>query len=214
MVAPAFKRSNNPNRPPPGGAYFDRWDDTLVEEEEPEDLTPKYVNNKRVLVNSEITADTVRVQDAKKDDLGVMTLDEARAKAAGSGTDVVLVNEQASPPVVRLVQFGKYKFELERAAKQKQKSAKTSETKEVRLRPVTEAHDYEVKLKAARGFLAKGAKVKLTMTFAGREMRFRDQGKELMLKLIEELSDTAKMDSPLSLRSGAFSAILSPLKAG
>eukprot|EP00775_Hariotina_reticulata_P004568 gene4568-4823_t len=176
----------------------DRWypEEVLVEVEE--DLSPKFVNGKRVL-------------DAKKVDLGVMSCDEARQAALQAKVDVVLINDSADPPVVRLMEFGKYKFELERAAKQKQKSSKGVETKEVRLRPVTEPHDYEVKVKAAKAFLAKGSKVKLTMQFNGREMRFKEQGKEMMLRLIDDLSAVAKMDAPLNLRTSTFSTTLSPV---
>ncbi|KAF8056347.1 infC [Scenedesmus sp. PABB004] len=193
------------------GPGTDRWMDDVVEEVV-EDTSPKYVGGKRVLVNREIEAATVRVQDASKAEIGVMSFEDARAAAMKADADVVLINEGADPPVVRLIAFGKYKFEVERAAKAKQKTSKGTETKEVRLRPVTEAHDYEVKVKAARGFLAKGSKVKLTMSFSGREMRFKDQGKEMMLKLIEDLSATSKMDAPLSLRPATFSVTLSPLK--
>uniref|UniRef100_A0A383VQ51 Translation initiation factor IF-3 n=1 Tax=Tetradesmus obliquus TaxID=3088 RepID=A0A383VQ51_TETOB len=194
------------------GMGSDRWlpDEELVEV--PEDTSPKYVNGKRVMVNRDIEAPQVRVQDAAKAELGVMATDEARALAQQQGVDVVLINEGGDPPVVRLVNFGKYKFEIERAAKQKQKSSKGTETKEVRLRPVTEAHDYEVKVASARKFLSKGSKVKLTMQFSGRELRFKDQGKEMMLKLIEDLSSVSKMDAPLSLRPATFSVTLSPLK--
>eukprot|EP00878_Enallax_costatus_P007829 GHUV01008194.1.p2 GENE.GHUV01008194.1~~GHUV01008194.1.p2 ORF type:complete len:142 (+),score=26.66 GHUV01008194.1:628-1053(+) len=141
-----------------------------------------------------------------------MSFDQARELAREAQADVVMVNESGDPPVVRLIEFGKYKFEIERATKQKQKSSKGTETKEVRLRPVTEAHDYEVKVKAAEKFLSKGSKVKLTMQFSGREMRFKDQGKEMMLKLIEDLSSIAKMDAPLSLKPSNFTVTLSPLK--
>lgn len=186
---------------------YDQW---LEVDEEEEDLSPKYVNGRRVLVNREIEAPTVRVQDARKEEVGVMSFDDARDLAIRSQADVVMVNEGGDPPVVRIIEFGKYKFEIERATKQKQKSSKGTETKEVRLRPVTEAHDYEVKVKAAEKFLAKGSKVKLTMQFSGREMRFKDQGKEMMLKLIEDLSNVSKMDAPLSLKPSNFSVTLSP----
>jgi translation initiation factor IF-3 len=194
------------------GLPNDRWLPDEEEVEVPEDTSPKYVGGKRVLVNREIEAPQVRVQDAMKTDLGVMSTDEARALAQKEAVDLVLINESGDPPVVRLVNFGKYKFEVERAAKQKQKSSRGTETKEVRLRPVTEAHDYEVKVASARKFLSKGNKVKLTMQFSGRELRFKDQGKEMMLKLIEDLSNVSKMDAPLSLRPATFSVTLSPLK--
>eukprot|EP00882_Tetradesmus_deserticola_P001915 GHRQ01002054.1.p1 GENE.GHRQ01002054.1~~GHRQ01002054.1.p1 ORF type:complete len:365 (+),score=115.09 GHRQ01002054.1:159-1253(+) len=163
------------------GLPDDRWlpEDELMEVVE--DTSPKYVNGKRVMVNRDIEAPQVRVQDAMKTELGVMSTDDARALAQQDAVDLVLINESGDPPVVRLVNFGKYKFELERAAKQKQKSSKGTETKEVRLRPVTEPHDYEVKVASARKFLSKGSKVKLTMQFSGRELRFKDQGKEMML---------------------------------
>lgn len=187
-------------------------EDWVEEQEVVEDLTPKYVNGRRVLVNSEITASQVRVQDAIKEDLGVMPFDQARETAYSQDVDVVMITEDANPPVVRLIAFSKYKYELEKTAKQKQKASKGPEIKEVKLRPVTEKADYDTKVKQAQKFLSKGAKVKLTMTFSGREMRFKDQGKEMMLKLIEELSTTSKMEAPLALRPSNFSVTLVPLK--
>eukprot|EP00879_Flechtneria_rotunda_P000827 GHRR01000951.1.p1 GENE.GHRR01000951.1~~GHRR01000951.1.p1 ORF type:complete len:343 (+),score=81.00 GHRR01000951.1:185-1213(+) len=194
------------------GFPSDRWvEDEELEEQD--DLEPKYINGRRVLVNREIQASRVRVQNAQKVEIGIMSLDEARELALNSGrADVVLINEGGDPPVVRLMQFSKYKFELERAAKQKQKASKGTEIKEVKLRPVTEPHDFEVKLKAVKGFLSKGSKVKLTMQFSGREMRFKDQGKAMMLKLIEDLSTISKQESPLSLRASTFSVTLAAVK--
>jgi len=177
-----------------------------------EDLTPKYVNGKRVLVNSEIEAPQVRVQDASKTELGVMAFEKARELAISQDADVVLINDGGDPPVVRLIAFSKYKYELEKTAKQKQKASKGPEIKEVKLRPVTEKADYDTKIRQAQKFLSKGAKVKLTMTFSGREMRFKDQGKEMMLQLIEELSSVSKMEAPLALRPSNFSVTLVPLK--
>lgn len=191
---------------------YEDWYEEVPADEDDLEPEPRYVNGKRVLVNREITATTLRVQDANKDEIGIMSYDEARELSVRSQADVVMVNESGEPPVVRIIEFGKYKFELERAAKTKQKSSKGVELKEVRLRPVTEPHDYEVKVKAAKGFLAKGSKVKLTMQFSGREMRFKEQGKEMMLQLIEDLSSVAKMEAPLSLRSSTFSVTLCPVK--
>jgi translation initiation factor IF-3 len=164
------------------GALYDDYGAGAEEAAAPEDREPKYVNGKRVLVNAEITAKQVRVQGVDKgEEVGVLPLDEARALAAAEGVDLVLVSPDADPPVARLVAFGKFKYAAEKATKQRQKASKGVDAKEVRMRPVTEEHDYQVKLKAALAFLKKGAKVKLSMSFSGRELRFKEQGKALML---------------------------------
>jgi translation initiation factor IF-3 len=84
------------------------------------------------------------------------------------------------------------------------------DSKELRLRPVTEPHDYNVKLKQAQGFLKKGSRVKLVMTFSGRELRFKDQGKELILKFVEDLASVSKVDGPLNLKTSTFTVTLAP----
>ncbi len=86
------------------------------------------------------------------------------------------------------------------------------DTKEVRMRPVTEAHDYQVKLKSASKFLSKGNRVKLSMSFNGRELRFKDQGKELMLKFIEDLGPAARVDGPLNFKTSIYTVMLAPAK--
>jgi translation initiation factor IF-3 len=189
--------------------YPDLYDE---EEYEPAPPEPKYLNGKRILANQEITASRLRVQGRDKEDLGVMDFDEAYALAQEAEVDLLMINDQGSPPVVRLITFSKYKYELERSAKQRQKASKGIETKEVRLTPVVEPHDYEVKLKAANSFLAKGNKVKLVMNFSGRQLRFKDQGKELILKFVEDLAGCSKVDGPLNLKTSTFTVTLAPTK--
>lgn len=173
---------------------------------------PKFVNGKSVQVNNDIKARQVRLLGVEREDLGVVHIDEARAMAEDEEVDVVLITADADPPVARLIPFSKYKFEMERAAKQRQKAAKTVDMKEVRIRPVTEDHDYQVKLKNAQKFLSKGNKVKLVMTFSGRELRFKEQGRELILKFVEELSVLGKVDGPLNFKAATYSVLMTPLK--
>jgi translation initiation factor IF-3 len=189
--------------------YPDLYDE---EEYEPAPPEPKYLNGKRILANQEITAPKVRVQGREKEDLGVMDFDEAFALAQEAEVDLLMINEQGSPPVVRLINFSTYKYELDRTAKQRQKASKGVETKEVRLTPVVEPHDYQVKLKAANSFLSKGNKVKLVMNFSGRQLRFKDQGKELILKFVEDLAGCSKVDGPLNLKTSTFTVTLAPTK--
>lgn len=216
-------------RTPPGGASdlllgdwgygdydegYDDYDDFDQQLPDPwENTDPKYVNGKQVLVNLQITAKQLRIQGADKSDMGITPREEAFAIAREEGLDLVLISPDASPPLARLIDFSKYKYEMERATKERQKaSSKGQDTKELRLRPVTEEHDYQVKLKQAQGFLSKGARVKLSMSFSGRELRFKDQGKELMLRFVEDLATVGKVDGAISFRTGAFSATLAPKK--
>lgn len=177
-----------------------------------ESMDPKYVNGRQVLVNRQIEVKSIRLQGMQKEDMGVMATDEACQIAREEGMDLVMISPDASPPVCRLISFSKYKYEAERATKEKQKASKGVEIKELRMRPVTEPHDYAVKLKQAQAFLAKGAKVKVAMSFSGRELRFKDQGKELMLRFVEDLTTVGKVDGAINFKTSTFSVTMAPNK--
>ena len=123
-----------------------------------------------------------------------MKIEDAIALADESGLDLVEVSPNASPPVCKVLDYGKYKYEQQKKAAEARKKQKTVDVKEVKVRPGIEEHDYQVKMRNARKFLENGDKVKVTMRFRGREMAHQDIGMDLLKRMIEELSDVGKVD--------------------
>ena len=145
-------------------------------------------------INDRITADEVRVVGADGEMQGVMSVPAAIALAEEAGLDLVEVSPNASPPVCKILDFGKYKYEQQKKASEARKKQKTVDVKEVKIRPGIEEHDYQVKMRNARKFLENGDKVKVTMRFRGREMAHQHIGMDLLKRMVEELSDVGKVD--------------------
>lgn len=194
------------------GSLLGGPDDDFYDDAPPvvEDKRPKFVNGKALVMNRDINAASVRLLNQTKDNLGVMPLDRAQRLALTEQVDLILISPDADPPVCRLMEWSKYKYEVEKFEKQKKKGGTATEVKEVRIRPVTDKHDYEVKMKSALKFLTKGARVKISMAFQGREMQFKEQGKELMLKFVEDVSGVARVDGPLNFKTGTYTIMLVP----
>lgn len=127
--------------------------------------------------------------------MGIVPIKKALEMAQEVGLDVVEVAANAKPPVCRIMDFGKYKYELSKKEKQAKKKQTIITVKEIRLRPKIEAHDYEFKTKAARKFLEAGNKVKATVMFRGREMMHKEFGRKVLERMIEDLSDISKVAS-------------------
>jgi translation initiation factor IF-3 len=134
----------------------------------------------------------VRLVGADGEQVGIVSTPEALAKAEAVGLDLVEVAPNAEPPVCRVMDFGKYKYELSKKEKTSKKKSATIHVKEVRFRPKIEDHDFDFKAKHMRKFLQDGDKVKATVTFRGREMVHQEFGKAVVERLIETLSDVAK----------------------
>lgn len=145
-------------------------------------------------MNESINVAEVRVIDADGEMRGVMTVADAIALAQESGLDLVEVSPNADPPVCKILDYGKYKYEQQKKANEARKKQKTIDVKEVKIRPGIEKHDYDVKMRNARRFLEDGDKVKVTMRFRGREMAHQEIGMELLQKMKEELADVGKVD--------------------
>lgn len=126
--------------------------------------------------------------------LGVVATRDAIQKAEDAGLDLVEISPNAEPPVCKLLNYGKYKYEQQKKAAEAKKKQKTVELKEVKIRPTTEEHDYQVKLKNARKFLEAGNKVKFSMRFRGREMAHQELGMKVMLRLKEDVGDLGVVD--------------------
>lgn len=162
--------------------------------------------------NERIRAREVRVIGPNSKQVGVLQTSEALRLARELGLDLVEIAPSARPPVCRILDFGKYKYELSKKEKDSKKQP-TSKIKEVKLRVRIEQHDYMVKLKRAEEFLDKGNKVKLTLSFRGREMEHTDLGFEVMNRAIEGLGHIGVNESVARLAGRNIIAIISPLPA-
>ena len=133
--------------------------------------------------------------------------------AQNRGLDLVVISPNADPPVAKIMDFGKYRYEQQKKAKeQRKKQAKQGELKEVRFRPRTDDHDYGFKTKHAREFLEEGNKVKAWVQFRGRDIIYKDQGRDILERFIEDLSDISKVDQQPQMEGRRMSILLAPEK--
>ena len=160
-------------------------------------------------INDRIRAPKVRVVLANGDQLGVMTARDALTKAQSLGLDLVEIAGQADPPVCKIIDYGKYKYE--QAKLKKQKSKASTRMKEVKFRVGTGTHDYNIKLGRAEGFLDTNHKCRFVLQFRGRENAHKELGFVMLNKIIEDLKTMAQVDQPPKLNGRAVAMILSPL---
>lgn len=144
--------------------------------------------------------------------IGIISVDEAIEKAAEAGLDLVEVSPDADPPVCKILDYGKYKYEQQKKAAAARKKQKTMDVKEIKLRPTIEDHDYEVKARNARRFLEDGNKVKVSMRFRGREIAHQDIGMEVVERLRTDLAEVSKTDFGPKLEGRQLLMVLSPEK--
>ena len=161
--------------------------------------------------NERIRALDVQVIGSDGGTLGAMPLNKAIELAKQEGLDLIEISPNANPPVCKIMDMGKYKYDLQKKANQAKKKQKTVSLKEIKLRPGTETHDYNFKIKNAKKFISKGNKVKFTVKFKGREMQHTNLGKELMDKIIEETKDVAKVESKPKFEGRQMVMIIQPL---
>ena len=152
----------------------------------------------------------VRLVDEDGEQLGVVSIDEAREAAEERNLDMVEVAPNAKPPVVRLMDYGRFKYEKAKAEKEAKKRQHTVEVKEVKFRPKIEEHDFDFKTRHAREFIEEGNKVKVTIMFRYRELRRPELGSELLDRIVEELSDIAKVQSRSGLEGRNMTMMLVP----
>ena len=144
--------------------------------------------------NERIRALDVQVIGSDGVNLGAMPLNKAIEIAKKEGLDLIEISPNANPPVCKIMDMGKYKYDLQKKANNAKKKQKTVSLKELKLRPGTEIHDYNFKLKNAKKFLTKGDKVKFTVRFKGREMQHVELGKNLMNRIIEDTKEIGKVE--------------------
>ncbi|HOD29793.1 MAG TPA: translation initiation factor IF-3 [Syntrophales bacterium] len=163
-------------------------------------------------MNREIRAPQVRVIDAEGKQLGVISLAEALAEAGRVNLDLVEVAPAANPPVCKIMDYGKFRYQQSKKLALAKKSQSTIQVKEMRIRPKTEAHDLEVKIKHIRKFLEQGDKVKITMMFRGREIAYTENGRRIMESVKESLAELSQVDQYPKLEGRNMVMILSPKK--
>ena len=161
--------------------------------------------------NHRIRSIDVQVINSSGENLGILTLKKAIETAKEEGLDLIEISPNANPPVCKIMDMGKYKYDMQKKANKAKKNQKIATLKELKLRPGTEIHDYNFKIKNAKKFITKGNKVKFTVKFKGREMQHTDLGKELMDKIIGETKDVAKVESKPKFEGRQMVMIIQPL---
>ena len=162
-------------------------------------------------VNERIRALDVQVIANDGGNLGSMAINKAIELAKKEGLDLIEISPNANPPVCKIMDIGKYKYDLQKKANLAKKKQKIVLLKEIKLRPGTEAHDYNFKIKNAKKFITKGDKVKFTVKFKGREMQHTELGKNLMNRIIEETKDIAKVESQPKFEGRQMVMIIQPI---
>ncbi|MBE6668069.1 MAG: translation initiation factor IF-3 [Ruminococcaceae bacterium] len=170
------------------------------------------ISAKELLINEEIKAKEVRVIDAEGEVVGVMSPDAALKIAYDQGYDLVLMAPQAQPPVCRIMDYGKYRFERDKKEKEAKKKQQVIELKEIQLSCRIDTHDFETKARHAVKFLESGNKVRVVMRFKGREMSHVGIGQEIMQKFIEACSEVGSVDKAPVMDGRILSMVVSPVK--
>ncbi len=165
-------------------------------------------------MNNQIRVSSVRVVDNDGNQLGILPTFEALQKARQAGLDLVEVAPTAQPPVCRIVDYGKYKFELAKKEKEARKNQGQQKIKEVKFHTSVDDHDYAFKVRHIREFLAEGHRVKVSLMFRGREQAHTDLGHQLMRRVMKEVEDVARMDRSPEQMGRFINMMVSPLPAG
>ena len=166
---------------------------------------------KGLRINGGIRADKVRLVDAENNQIGIVERLFALEKSREANLDLVEVSPTSDPPVCRIMDYGKWVYEQKRKIREaRKKTHHTGSLKEVRLRPETDIHDIEVKVKHAREFLEKGHKVQFTLIFRGRQMLHQDKGKEVLNGIVETLNDVAKVDRSGEMMGKRMTLVVAP----
>ena len=164
-------------------------------------------------LNEEITDKEIRLIGENGEQLGIVSGEEALRTAEEQGLDLVKISPQATPPVCKLMNYGKYKFEQSKREKEARKNQHVVEIKEIRMSPGIDVGDFNTKLKNAQKFLSDGNRVKVSVRFRGREMAHTNIGQDLLLKFAEECGEVAVMDKSPKLEGRHMSIFLSPKPA-
>ena len=142
--------------------------------------------------------------------MGILTIDDALQKAEEFGLDLVELQPNAEPPVVKILDYGKYKYQAQKRASEARKKQKIIDVKEIKLRPNIDSHDYDVKMRSVRKFLESGDKVKITLRFRGREMAHVELGSQLLERVREDIEEEAKIESLPKMEGRQMIMVLAP----
>ena len=171
-------------------------------------------NEETFVINNLINTKEVRLVNDEGTMIGVMPTREALSLAEGKGLDLVVISGKVDPPICKIIDFGKYKYQHDKKLKERAKIARANEivTKEMKFRPTTNDNDVDIKIKKIREFLLEGDKVKLTIVYKGGELRHVEKGFELMNNIMTSLSSIAKFESVPALNGKILSATVSKIK--
>ena len=161
-------------------------------------------------VNNQIRAEEVRIIGSDGEQIGVLPINEALERAGESGMDLVEVSPNAKPPVCKIMDYGKYKYQQTKQKQEAKKKQKGYQIKEIKVRPKTEAHDLETKVKNIERFIDKNNKVKITLVFRGREIILKEQGQKVLEKLVEMTEDFAQVEQSPKYEGRVVTMLLSP----
>ena len=152
----------------------------------------------------------VRLIGADGEQIGVVTRDDALDRAANIGLDLVIVADNADPPVCKIMDYGKFKYEEQKKKNEARKKQKTIEVKEIKLRPKIDSHDYDVKMRSMEKFLGEGDKVKVTMRFRGREMAHQNLGLDVLHRVRDDLEEKSKIEQFPKMEGRQMVMVLAP----
>jgi translation initiation factor IF-3 len=161
-------------------------------------------------INDEIVAKTIRLIDADGEAVGIIATSQAQLKAQDAGLDLVEIAPNADPPVCRIMDYGKYLFEINKKQAIQKKKSKQQQLKEIKFRPATDIGDYNIKLRKINDFLEDGCKVKITVRFKGREIMHHELGLDLLRRVERDLMDTATIDSTPKSEGKQITMVVSP----
>jgi translation initiation factor IF-3 len=161
-------------------------------------------------VNQEIMVPRVRLVDERGEMIGVVTRNEALQRATEAGLDLVEVAANADPPVVKILDYGKFKYEEQKRRNEARKKQKVIEVKEIKLRPGIDDHDYEVKMRSMVKFIEEGDKVKVTMRFRGRELAHQELGMNVLMRVKDDLDEVAKVEQHPRMEGRQMTMVISP----
>ncbi|MDX2290110.1 MAG: translation initiation factor IF-3 [Hyphomicrobiaceae bacterium] len=161
-------------------------------------------------INDAIRAREIRLIDETGENVGVVSRFDAMERAQTAGLDLVEISPGAEPPVCKIMDYGKFKFEQQKKAAEARKKQKIVEIKEIKMRPAIDDHDYIVKIKAIRRFFEEGDKVKVTLRFRGREMAHQELGMQVLQRVKAELDEIAKVESEPRLEGKQMVMVLAP----
>jgi translation initiation factor IF-3 len=161
-------------------------------------------------VNDDINSPNIRLIDASGENRGVVSLAEARSIAEEAALDLVEIVPGSDPPVCKIMDFGKFKYEAQKRKNEARKKQKIIEIKEIKMRPNIDIHDYDVKMRSIQKFLGEGDKVKVTMRFRGREMAHQELGMKVLERVRDDLGEVAKMEQLPKLEGRQMIMVMAP----